>query len=318
MLQDREILELRQLATAGGLSQESLGALMDAGLSVPALVRSEAAAMADAKRAGLGLVERNKLREALRRHKDDVLSAVEPQIVEMGDDAEAHHIVASQQHMMELRNKARLQASEEAKGPEFVKSGSICGGYRWTQELVELTLLVELPPGTAKKDVLCKITPETLLCGLRGQPPLVDGTLFAKVRVDDCMWQLQDSHRLIVTLAKLIISHEHRRWWPCLLRGEPEIDTSTCEEGESTNLMGDAAPRLRVQRIELPESKDRKPYNAEHAQKGWNDFFKKFPEMTAYELTMKGDSNKSPEDQLVETLGKRLARDKGDWEKPTA
>ena len=65
------------------------------------LVKSEAAAMANAKKAGLGLAERNKLREALRRHKDNVLSAVDPQIVEVGDDAEAHHIIAAQHQMME-------------------------------------------------------------------------------------------------------------------------------------------------------------------------------------------------------------------------
>ncbi len=87
-MDDREILELRQLCTAGGLTQDSLGALMDAELSVPALVRNEAAAMANAKKAGLGLQERNKLRDALRRHKDNVLSSADPQIVELDDDAE--------------------------------------------------------------------------------------------------------------------------------------------------------------------------------------------------------------------------------------
>ena len=62
----------------------------------------------------------------------------------------------------------------------------------------------EASPGTAKRDVVCKISPGTLECGLRGQPPIVEGSLHAKVRVDDCMWQLQDSHKLIVTLQKLI------------------------------------------------------------------------------------------------------------------
>ena len=77
-MDDRSILELRQLCTSGGLAQDSLASLIDAELSVPALVKSEAAAMANAKRAGLALAERNKLREALRKHKDTVLSAVEP------------------------------------------------------------------------------------------------------------------------------------------------------------------------------------------------------------------------------------------------
>merc|ERR1712185_801919 len=101
-----------------------------------------------------------------------------------------------------MRQKMRAHAADAAKGEEVVKNGSICAGYRWTQELNELTVSIELPPGTAKRDVVCKISPGTLECGLRGQPPIVDGSLHAKVRVDDCMWQLQDSHRLIVTLQK--------------------------------------------------------------------------------------------------------------------
>ena len=318
-LDDREILELRQLCTTGGLSQDSLASLIDASLAVPTLVRSEASAMANAKKAGLGLSERNKLREALRRHKDNVLSAVEPQIVEIGDDAENHHIVAAQQHMMELRQAQRRQQAEEAKGVEVVKNGNICAGYRWTQELTELTVSVELPPGTTKRDVVCKITSETLECGLRGQPPVVSGTLHAKARVDDCMWQLQDSHRLIITIQKLIIDNAGRKWWPSLLKGEPEINTSQCEEGESVNLMASSGQRLRIQKIELPEVKGDKPkYDPVKAEKAWKDFFVKFPDMHAYEITLNGDaSEKSMEEQLVDTIEKSLARDVGEWEKPT-
>jgi len=318
-LDDREILELRQLCTAGGLAQDSLAALIDGDLSVPALVKSEAAAMANAKKAGLGLGERNKLREALRKHKDNVLSAVEPQIVEIGDDAEAHHIVAAQHHMMELRKQQRTQQQEEAKGVEVVKNGNICAGYRWTQELTELTVSVEFPPGTTKRDVVCKITSDTLEAGLRGQPPIIDGALHAKIRVDDCMWQLQDSHRLIITLQKLIVDTDARKWWPCLIKGEPEINTADCEEGESLNLMVDAGRRLRIQKIELPEAKGKKEkYSPEKAEKAWKDFFTKFPEMHAWEITFKGDqSEKSMEEQLVDTIEKSLGRDLGEWEKPT-
>jgi len=317
-LDDREILELRQLCTTGGLSQDSLAALIDASLAVPALVRSEAAAMANSKKAGLGLSERNKLREALRKHKENVLSAVEPQIVEIGDDAENHHIIAAQHHMMELRQKMRSQQTEESKGIEVVKNGNICAGYRWTQEMTELTVAVELPPGTAKRDVVCKLTSETLEAGLRGQPPIVSGTLHAKCRVDDCMWQLQDSHRMIITIQKLIIDSAGRKFWPCLLKGEPEINTAECEEGESVNLMVSSGQRLRVQKIELPEvSGQKQKYDPVKAEKAWKDFFTKFPDMHAYEITFKGDqSDKSMEEQLVDSIEKSLARDKGEWEKP--
>jgi len=317
MLEDREIYELRQLCTTSGLSQDSLGMLIDSGLSVPSLVRSEAAAMASAKRAGLGLADRQKLREALRKHKDEVLSAEQPKILEIGDDAEAFHIVAAQHHMAEARAKAREQTAEEAKGVEVVQNGNICKGYRWTQELPELTVSIDLPPGTTKREVVCKFSMQNLTAGLRGHPPIIDGALFGRIKVDDCMWQLQDSHKLILTLPKLIVSAEEHRWWPCLVKGEDEIDTSTCETGSSTNLMVTQGQRLAIQRIELPELKDgeKRKYNPEQAEKAWADFFKKFPEMGAWEITFNPDKDRSMEEQLVETLEKTLAKDKSEWQK---
>ena len=68
------VYELQQLCTGGGLTQDSLSRLIDAGLSVPSLVRSDAAAMAQAKKAGLGMAERQALKEALRQHRDEVRS----------------------------------------------------------------------------------------------------------------------------------------------------------------------------------------------------------------------------------------------------
>jgi len=159
-LDAREVFELRQLCLSAGLTQEALGNLLDAGLSVPSLVRSEAAAMAAAKKAGLGMEERRRLRDALRRHKEEVMSAVEPRIVEIDDDdAEQLHIVAAQQQLAALRSIRRAEQAEEAKGEEVVRNGAVCERYRWTQELGELTVAVELPPGTAKRDVICKASP---------------------------------------------------------------------------------------------------------------------------------------------------------------
>ena len=74
MLDETAVYELQQLCTGGGLTQDSLSRLIDAGLSVQSLVRSDAAAMAQAKKAGLGMAERQALKEALRQHRDEVRS----------------------------------------------------------------------------------------------------------------------------------------------------------------------------------------------------------------------------------------------------
>ena len=73
------------------------------------------------------------------------------------------------------------------------------------------------PPSTPQ------VTIGTLTCGVRGEPPIVEGELHGRVRADEAMWQLQDSHRLVVTVPKLQI--ERQTWWPCVMVGEPEINT---------------------------------------------------------------------------------------------
>lgn len=318
-MDEREIYELRQLCTAAGLTQDALGNLMDAGASVPSLVRNEAAAMATAKTAGLNMAERSKLRDALRKHRDEVLSAVEPRIVDIGDDAEAHHIVAAQQQLAAERAKRRATLSEEARGEEVVKNGQVLERYRWTQELDSVTVAVELPPGTSKSDVVCKINPNTITLGMRGAPPAVDGALHKTVKVDECMWQLQDSHRLIVQLHKLGL--DRAEWWPTLLKGGPEISTDKCESGEATNLFcGQGERRLRVQKVELPPRDPNKKYSPEDAEKSWKDFFVKFPDWGAWEVnfnTRDGETEAQQDERLVDTLSKAFDRSEGAWEKPT-
>ena len=101
---------------------------------------------------------------------------------------QAHHIVAAQQQLAEERQKKREQAAEDVKGVEVVKNGAIRERYRWTQELPELTMSIELPPGTSKRDVICKIGPLRLTAGVRGLPPLVEGELHVRVKADEAMW----------------------------------------------------------------------------------------------------------------------------------
>ena len=43
-----------------------------------------------------------------------------------------------------------------------------------------------------------------------------------------------------------------------------------------------------MQKIELPESSDpNKKYDPKQAEKAWKDFFTRFPDMSAWEVTLK-------------------------------
>ena len=55
------------------------------------------------------------------------------------------------------------------------------------------------------------------------------------------------------------------------------------------------------------------------AKRAWDDFFKKFPEMRAYELSLDPcRQDKTVEEQLEEVIGPLLNSGSGrEWEKPT-
>ena len=62
--------------------------------------------------------------------------------------------------------------------------------------------------------MLCRIGMQSLVVGVRGLPPTVHGALHARVRPEECLWQLQDSHRLLITLPKLsVAAHECASRW---------------------------------------------------------------------------------------------------------
>jgi len=73
--------------------------------------------------------------------------------------------------------------------------------YTWTQTKEELLLRIPLPPGTKAKEVAVTFTRQEVKCGLKGQPPLVGGTLSHVVDVEGCAWTLSDGE-LHVILTK--------------------------------------------------------------------------------------------------------------------
>jgi len=41
--------------------------------------------------------------------------------------------------------------------------------------------------------------------GLKGHPPIIDGELFNKVKIEDTMWVLDDKKAAVITLEKVLV-----------------------------------------------------------------------------------------------------------------
>jgi len=114
------------------------------------------------------------------------------------------------------------------KGPVPVGNGGTTEHYVWTQTLSEVTVNVPMPAGTTGKQVDVKIGVGSLRVGLKGQPPLVDGKLTKRVKLDDCFWTLTDG------AVSLDLSKENgMEWWKGVVAGDAEIDTQKVQPENS-------------------------------------------------------------------------------------
>ncbi|CAM9937541.1 unnamed protein product, partial [Laminaria digitata] len=106
--------------------------------------------------------------------------------------------------------------------PPPIGNGGRTEKYEWTQTLQELSVVVPIPEGLKSRDIVCDITKSRLRVGVRGQPLLVDGEMYNKVKVDDSFWTLEDGKEVNIALQK----ENQMEWWKCVVKGDPEINTA--------------------------------------------------------------------------------------------
>merc|ERR1719191_220639 len=94
------------------------------------------------------------------------------------------------------------EKDDDDKEPPPPGNGMVLDNYSWTQQLSDLQVTVPVPPGTKSRMLNVDIRKNKLTVGLKGQPPLMDGELHKTVIVEDCMWTLEDSKEISISLQK--------------------------------------------------------------------------------------------------------------------
>uniref|UniRef100_A0A2N9FZG5 CS domain-containing protein n=1 Tax=Fagus sylvatica TaxID=28930 RepID=A0A2N9FZG5_FAGSY len=135
-------------------------------------------------------------------------------------------------HSIKERTKKAAEKEQEEKQKEKDNklvpnegNGLDMENYSWGQSLQEITINVPVPQGTKSRLVLCDIKNKYLKVGLKGQVPIIDGELFKAVKVDDCIWSLEDEKAISILMSK----REQCECWKSLLKGDPEINTQKVE-----------------------------------------------------------------------------------------
>eukprot|EP00904_Undaria_pinnatifida_P000969 jgi/Undpi1/10873/HiC_scaffold_3.g01399.m1 len=134
---------------------------------------------------------------------------------------------------------------DDDDAPPPIGNGGKTEKYEWTQTLQELSVVVPITEGLKSRDVVCDITKSRLRVGVRGQPLLVDGEMYNRVKVDDSFWTLEDGKEINIALQK----ENQMEWWKCVVKGDPEINTSKVQPENSKLSELDGETRKTVEKM---------------------------------------------------------------------
>ncbi|CRG97652.1 CS domain protein, putative [Plasmodium gallinaceum] len=95
--------------------------------------------------------------------------------------------------------------------------------YYWNQSLNEINLEVPLNKEVKTNEINVEITNKNIKIYHSNELKL-EGEFYEEVNKQECMWSIEDKKKIVVFLEK-----KRENWWPCVLNGDPEIDTKKIE-----------------------------------------------------------------------------------------
>ncbi|KAF2212336.1 hypothetical protein CERZMDRAFT_41346 [Cercospora zeae-maydis SCOH1-5] len=170
----------------------------------------------------------------------------------------------SEREKLDKDAKAR-QDEEQSKLP-----------YKWTQTIQDLDLTAPIPANIKGKDLDVKITKTTIKAGIRGQEPIIEGTLPHPISASDSTWTLETTKtgkELSIHLDKT----NKMEWWAHVVTSAPPIDTSkiTPDNSKLSDLDGETRGMVEKMMYDQRQKELGKPTSEEQKKL---DLLKKFQE----------------------------------------
>ncbi len=89
--------------------------------------------------------------------------------------------------------------------------------YSWTQTSEQITIFMPIRALIKGRDIIYKLTPTTLILGIKGEQPVIDGLMFNAVKPDDSWWEIDtvDGKRFVKAVIQKVAEHEQ---WKVLFK----------------------------------------------------------------------------------------------------
>jgi len=171
--------------------------------------------------------------------------------------------------------------ADETKLMPNRQNGANFENYQWGQSLEDCE--VRIPFKCAGKlrgrDIDCKLTKNKLKIGLKGQPAVLDGTLWKPVKEDESTWSVDPNTNVVtVTLEKI----NQMEWWGAILSGDLEINTRRAapESSKLSDLDSETRPMVEKMMYDQRQKEMGKPTSEEQKKQDMlKEFMKSHPEM---------------------------------------
>uniref|UniRef100_A0AC35F9B2 CS domain-containing protein n=1 Tax=Panagrolaimus sp. PS1159 TaxID=55785 RepID=A0AC35F9B2_9BILA len=138
--------------------------------------------------------------------------------------------------------------------------------YQWTQTLSEVEIRVPMKATFPLKGahVVCTINKKHLVCGLKGNTPILDGELSEDIKPDSFTWVIEDHRKtVVITFEKF----NTMNWWNRVFVDETPINTRKVVpensklsdlEGETRQMVEKMMYDQRQKEMGLPTSDEKK------------------------------------------------------------
>ena len=133
-----------------------------------------------------------------------------------------------QEYRQQFETEAPKKQIPKEMGDISTYNGDTTEKYKWSQELYEVIVQIDLPPKSNSKSVKVQMDIKHLkVVNLITKEEIINGELFGKISTDDSFWNIEDGNKLILTLTK-----SSEIIWITIIVGDKEIDPKNVDNSK--------------------------------------------------------------------------------------